>query len=109
MKNYVQKGENVTVPAPYAVSSGNGALVGSIFGVTAGDAETGAEVDLVTVGVFTLPKVTTDAMAVGTPVYWDDTAKLVTVASTGNSKIGVSVATAVNPSGTTEVRLNGAF
>jgi len=109
MKNYVQKGENLSLPAPYAVSSGDGALIGSIFGVAAGDAELGAEVDLVTVGVFTLPKVSTDVMAVGNAVYWDDTAKLVTVTATDNTKIGVSVAVAVNPSGTTDVRLNGAF
>ncbi|ANL47952.1 hypothetical protein AMC87_CH03299 [Rhizobium phaseoli] len=109
MKNYVQKGENLTFPAPYAVSSGDGVLKGSIFGVAAGDAESGAEVDVVTVGVFTLPKVSTDVMAVGEPIYWDNTAKLVTTTATGNTKIGVSVATAVNPSGTTDVRLNGAF
>lgn len=109
MKNYVQKGENLTLPAPYALASGDGALVGSIFGVAAGDAANGAEADLVTVGVFTLPKVSTDAMTAGTPVYWDDTAKLVTITATDNTKIGVSVATAVNPSGTTDVRLNGTF
>lgn len=109
MKNYVQKGENLTLLAPYAVASGDGALIGSIFGVAAGDAAIGAEVDIVTEGVFVLPKVSLDAMAVGTPVYWDNTAKLVTITATGNTKIGVSVATAVNPSGTTSVRLNGAF
>jgi predicted RecA/RadA family phage recombinase len=109
MRNFKQKGENLTLPAPYAVSSGDGALVGSIFGIAAGDAANGAEVDLVTVGVFVMPKVSTDVMAVGTPVYWDDTAKLVTITATDNTKIGVSVATAVNPSGTTSVRLNGAF
>ncbi|WP_353641371.1 DUF2190 family protein [Mesorhizobium sp. WSM2239] len=109
MKNFVQKGENLTVTAPYAVSSGDGVLKGSIFGVAAGDAESGAEVDLVTVGVFKLPKVSTDVMAVGDVVYWDDTAKLVTTTATDNTMIGVSVATAGNPSGTTDVRLNGAF
>jgi len=109
MKNYVQKGENLTLPAPYAVTSGDGALIGNIFGVAAGDAAEGAEVDLVTVGVFTLPKVSTDAIAVGAAVYWDDDAKLITTTATDNTKIGVSVATAVNPSGTTDVRLNGVF
>lgn len=109
MKNYVQKGENLTLPAPYAVSSGDGALIGNIFGVAAGDAAEGAEVDLVTVGVFTLPKVSTDTIAVGAAVYWDDDAKLITTTATDNTKIGVSVATAVNPSGTTDVRLNGVF
>jgi len=109
MKNYVQKGENLTLPAPYAVSSGDGALIGNIFGVAAGDAVEGAEVDLVTVGVFTLPKVSTDAIAIGAAVYWDDDAKLITATATDNTKIGVSVATALNPSGTTDVRLNGVF
>ncbi len=37
MKNYVQKGETLTLAAPYAVSSGAGALVGAIFGVAAAD------------------------------------------------------------------------
>src|SRR5690606_26913440 len=100
-------GENLTLPAPYAVTSGDGALIGNIFGVAAGDAAEGAEVDLVTIGVFTLPKVSTDAIAVGAVVYWDDDAKLITTTATDNTKIGVSVATAVNPSGTTDVRLNG--
>lgn len=109
MKNHVQKGETLTLPAPYAVSSGDGALIGNIFGVAAGDAAEGAEVDLVTVGVFTLPKVSTDAIAVGAAVYWDDDAKLITTTATDNTKIGVSVATALNPSGTTDVRLNGTF
>ncbi|MEC5383402.1 DUF2190 family protein [Aurantimonas sp. C2-6-R+9] len=109
MRNFVQKGENLTLPAPYALAAGDGALIGSIFGVAAGDAAIGADVDLVTVGVFPLPKVALDAMAVGDPVYWDNAARLVTITVTGNTKIGVSVATAVNPSGTTNVRLNGTF
>lgn len=109
MRNYIQKGENLTLPAPYALASGDGALIGSIFGVAAGDAANGASVDLVTEGVFTLPKVSTDVIAVGAPIYWDDAAKLVTVTATDNTKIGAAVATAVNPSGTVDVRLNGSF
>ena len=37
MKNYVQPGNTITLTAPYAVTSGDGFLVGSIFGVAAGD------------------------------------------------------------------------
>ena len=36
MKNYVQPGNTITLTAPYAVVSGDGLLVGSIFGVAAG-------------------------------------------------------------------------
>lgn len=111
MKNYVQKGENLTLPAPYAVTSGGGVKTGLIFGVAAGDAASGAEVDLVTQGVFDLPKVSTDNFAIGAAAHWDDAAKLVTSDddSGANPKIGVTVAAAANPSGSVAVRLNGAF
>lgn len=109
MKNYVQKGENLTIAAPYDVVSGGGVKSGLIFGVAAGDALSGADVDLVTVGVFDLPKVSTDTFAVGAAVYWNDTTKLVTSTASGNTKIGVAVSAATNPSGTVNVRLNGTF
>jgi predicted RecA/RadA family phage recombinase len=109
MKNYVQKGENLTLAAPYAVTSGGGVKTGLIFGVAAGTAANGATVDLATVGVFDLAKVSTDAFAVGAAVHWDDTAKLCSSTTRGNQKIGVAVVAAANPSGTAAVRLNGTF
>lgn len=109
MKNYVQTGDNLTLPSPYDVSSGGGALVGSIFGVAAGDALTGADVDLVTRGVFTLDKVAVDAFTIGEPAYWDDVQQLVTVDPTGNTKIGVAVEAAAGGSATVAIRLNGSF
>jgi len=109
MQNYVQKGENLTIAAPYDVASGGGVKAGLIFGVATADALSGADVDLVTVGVFDLPKVSTDVFAVGAAVYWNDTTKLVTSTASGNTKIGVAVTAAANPSGTVNVRLNGTF
>jgi len=109
MKNYVQKGENLTLPAPYDVASGGGVKSGLIFGVAAGDALSGADVDLVTMGVFDLPKVSTDVFTVGAAVYWNDTTKLVTTTTSGNTKVGVAVTAAANPSGSVNVRLNGTF
>jgi predicted RecA/RadA family phage recombinase len=107
MKNYVQKGENLTLAAPYTVASGGGVLIGDIFGVAAGDAQNGAEVDLVTSGVFTLAKVSTDAFTIGAPVFWDDSAKLATTDDDGaaNPRIGVAVTAAANPSGFVNVKL----
>lgn len=109
MKNYVQKGENLTIAAPYDVTSGGFLKSGLIVGVASGDALSGADVDVVTVGVFDLPKVSTDVFAVGAAVYWDNTAKLMTSTTSGNTKIGVAVVAAANPSGTVTVRLNGTF
>ena len=109
MKNYVQKGENLTIPAPYNVTSGGFLKSGLIMGVASGDALSGADVDVVTVGVFDLPKVSTDVFAVGAAVYWDNTAKLMTSTTTSNTKCGVAVKAAASPSGSVNVRLNGTF
>ena len=110
MLNYVQRGENITVPAaPYNVASGGGILVGSMFGVATDAATNGSQVVIATSGVFTLPKVSALAIAVGDPLFWDDTNKLVTETAQGNVRIGVAVAAAVNPSGAVNVRLNGSF
>ena len=109
MKNHVQRGENITVTATAAATSGEGVLIGSLFGIAAGDAEIGDSLDLVTVGVFTMPKVNTDVMTVGAVVYWDDSAGLVTTDDdTGsNPRVGLAITAAANPSGTVNVRLDG--
>jgi predicted RecA/RadA family phage recombinase len=109
MKNYVQKGENLTIPAPYNVTSGGGVKSGLIFGVASGDALSGADVDVVTVGVFDLPKVSTDVFAVGSVAYWNDTSKLITSTASGAVKVGVTTEAVGSPSGSVNVRLNGTF
>ena len=109
MKNYVQVGNSLTIGAPYDVLSGGGVKSGLIFGVASGDALSGADVDVVTLGVFDLPKVSADVFAVGAAIYWNDTTKLVTSTAGGNTKIGVAVKAAANPSATVNVRLNGTF
>ena len=45
MKNYVQPGNIITLTAPYAVASGDGLLVGAIFGVASGTAALGEAVE----------------------------------------------------------------
>lgn len=110
MRNFIQRGDTLTLPAPYDVRSGDGALVGAIFGVAAEDAPRETLVDLATRGVFTLPKVPAQAVALGAPVFWDDAARTVTADGTGGkTRIGVAVAAAGNPSAALDVRLNGAF
>ena len=110
MKNHVQAGKTVTLTAPYARLSGEGVLVGAIFGVCAGDALISTPVEAETEGVFDIAKVSAQEWAtLGLAIYWDDSAKLVTTTSGGNTKIGVNTATAANPSPTGRVRLNGVF
>lgn len=105
MKNYIQAGNTLTVTAQANVTSGDGVLVGSLFGVAATDAASGADVEISTVGVYELPKVTTEIFAVGDAVYWDAVAKLVT---SDNTKpfIGAATTAAGNPSAAVAVRLS---
>lgn len=109
MQNYLQAGTKIVVAAPYAVASGEGALVGSLFGVAEGDAALAANVVLVTEGVVEIKKLAAQAWTVGAPIYWDNTAKQATTVSTANTLIGVAVAAAANPSASGQVRLNGSF
>lgn len=111
MKNYVQPGATLTLTAPYAVTSGDGLLVGSIFGVAAGDAASGATVEAALTGVFDLTKIGSQVWTVGAKVYWDDTNKRCTTVATDNTLIGVAVEAVAGGAGETigRVRLNGSF
>ena len=109
MQNWIQPGDVITVTAPTGgVSSGDGVLIGSLFGVAATDAAETEETEIRTTGVVELPKVSTDVVAVGDKLYWDAAQKLLTVTDTANTLVGVAVTAAGNPSATVRVRLNGA-
>ena len=109
MKNFVQAGSAITVIAAAPASSGAVVKLGNLIGVAQGSAATGEELVLATYGVFDLPKVAADVLAVGDPVYWRSSDGLVTGVATGNSKIGVAVSDAGDPSASVRVRLNGTF
>lgn len=104
MKNFIQTGDMISVPAPATVSSGDIVVVGGLIGVAATDAASGAPVEIKLSGAFTLPKVSAQAWAtVGLPIYWDGTAA--TTVATDNTFIGVNIAVAGNPTPTGVVRL----
>ena len=57
MKNYVQKGETLTVNAPAGgVASGAVVLVNKLLGIAAADAAEGAAFEVQVEGVFSVPK-----------------------------------------------------
>ena len=107
-KNHVQPGNTITLAAPADVLSGAGLLVGGIFGVAQYDALSGADVEADVVGVWDLAKVSAQAWTQGQAIYWDNTAKLATTVSAGNTPIGQATAAAANPSATGRVRLQPA-
>lgn len=111
MKNFVQHGERLDLTAPYAVTSGQGALVGATFGVAVTDIANGATGAFTVSGAFTLTKATgaSTGGAQGARAYWNNTNRNVTAASSGNTLIGVFLSTCADGDATCVVRLNGSF
>lgn len=107
MKNLVQRGDVVTVAAPYAVASGGGVLVGSLFGVATADAANGAALEIVPKGVFDLTALSTDAAAAGAKIYWDNTNKRLTTTATSNTLVGCLTQAKANGEATARVLLDG--
>jgi len=111
MKNYVQPGNTITLTAPYDVASGDGLLVGAIFGIATSAAANGDPIEAALVGVFDLTKVGSQAWASGDKIYWDNTAKQATKTATDNTLIGAAVEAVGNGVDETvgRVRLNASF
>lgn len=112
MKNYVSPGTSVTIAAPYDLKSGDPVFTGtaygvegSLFGVAADDAASGEPVVLVLTGVFELPKVAGDSVAIGGTLLWDSTAKKLTTTGIGKPAVGPAMSTALAGSTTVLVRL----
>lgn len=105
--NFVQNGDIITVTAPAAVSSGDGVLVGNLFGVALTDAASGASVNIQTRGVWTLPKLSTAVIAAGGAVSWDATGDECVAPGTGAYPIGTAVVAAGDGATSVTVRLDG--
>lgn len=107
MKNYVQDGDTITVVAPYALNSGDGCLVGSIFGVATSAAANGAAVEIKPEGVFDIAALSTDVAAQGAKLYWDNTNKRLTVTSAGNTLIGAATVAKIATETTVRAYVDG--
>lgn len=107
MKNLVQPGLSVPLPMPYDRTSGQGVLVGALFGVVAVDALTGVTAEVAVNGVFDITKEAPLVIAVGARVFWDNTNKRVTTTSTANVAVGHAVVAAASADTTARVRLVG--
>lgn len=99
MKNFVQPGDSITLPAPADVTSGGIVIAGALVGVAAADALTGEGVVIATRGVFDLPK-GAEVFAVGDEV--EEAAGTVTALDTG-TRVGVVVAAAASGDATARV------
>lgn len=107
MRNFVQKGETISIsPSPVAATSGDIVVIGGFHGVAAGDVAMGANLDLCLTGVYEAQKVAADAFAVGDPVYFSTATKLVTSTAEGNTLIGHATEAAAVSTAIVRVRLS---
>lgn len=107
MRNFIQSGQTIGLAAPYTLASGDGALVGTLFGVAASSAAAGTPVELATLGVFDLSCLAADTLAAGAIVYWDNANRRCTSTATGNRIIGSAIAAKAAAETTCRVRLDG--
>jgi predicted RecA/RadA family phage recombinase len=108
MKNHIQNGDVITVPAPVGgIASGEGLIIGNIFGIAAYTAAVGDLLELATTGVYQLPKATAAVLTVGARVAWDNTAKNINLPGTGRFPVGVATEAAGNGITSVAVRLDG--
>ena len=108
MQNYIQNGQVITGAAPTGgVTSGEGLIVGNIFGVAAYSAAEGDPLELATTGVYKLPKATAAVLTVGARVAWDNIGKNINVPGAGRFPVGVATEAAGNGVTGVAVRLDG--
>ncbi len=91
MKNFIQNGDiDHRHRADRRRASGEGLMVGNIFGIAAYTSAEGEPVEISTIGVFQLPKLASAVIAAGARVAWDDTAKEVVLPGVGMVPIGIA-------------------
>jgi len=97
MRNYVQPGDSLALAVPYAggVTSGQGVLVGALFGVAAVDGAQNAVIECQTKGVFDIAKEPTLAITAGARLFWDNTNRRLTTTATGNFQVGLATVAAL--------------
>lgn len=105
---FVQDGEFIDYTPVDAVAAGDVVVQSELIGVAKRDIPEGVLGSLALVGVFDIAKIAATALAVGTVVYWDTTAKVATNTSNSgaNKLLGKVVQAALADDATVRVRLS---
>ena len=98
MRNCIRPdARSIPMVVPYAggILSGQGMLVGALFGVAAVDGAQNAVIEIATKGVFDLAKEPSLAIGAGARVFWDNANRRITTTATGNFQVGLAVQAAL--------------
>lgn len=105
MKNFIQPGNVLTLTAPAALASGQGAAIGVLLAVATNAIASGAAGEFRVSGVIELPKDNSN-IAAGARVNWDvDPGQISTGSPTNGDLVGVGVAVAAAGTGAATVRV----
>ena len=107
MNNFVQKGRDLTIPAPYDVASGQVVIYGRLVGVAVHAAKLGEPVTMQRSGVFTVAKPSALVLTAGGEVYGEPTTGAVVDKATGKVLLGAAMAAAGNGTATVDLCLHG--
>lgn len=109
MKNYVESGKSISITTAGAKTSGEPIVIGALVGIPAATVAANVNVVCMLEGVYTLPKTTGTAWALGQKLYWDATNKKCTTvagADDVNLPMGHAVEAAASADTSGTVRLS---
>lgn len=105
MKNYIQRGEYLTLTPAAAVAGGSGYLSGSLFGVAVCDVAANQPGEFLTEGVVEIAKAPATAVTVGARLFWVPASARVNTTATGQQCVGVAVEAAGADAPTVKMKL----
>lgn len=103
---YVQPGEVMDYVAAANIVSGQVLLIGVRVGVALAAIASGSKGSVGMSGVFTVAKLTTDVVAQGAALYWDNANSRLTTTASGNTLAGYAFEAAGNGATTVNIKLN---
>lgn len=103
---FVQPGDVIDYTAGSNIVAGQVVLIGARIGVALQDIANGKVGSVAMTGVFTINKLSTDVVAAGALLYWDNSNSRLTVTSSGNTLAGYAVAAAGNGVATVNIKIN---
>lgn len=104
MKNYIQKGDVITVTASADITGGSMVVVGSLVGIAVTDIANGAKGEVALEGVYEVGK-EADDIAIGVKLYHKSSTGTVTTTATSNTFAGYAFAAAGTAATTVQLKL----
>lgn len=103
---FVQPGEVIDYTAGANIASGQVVLMGARIGVALKSIANGETGPMQVTGVFNIAKLSTDNMAQGALLYWDNTNSRLTTTASGNTLAGFAAAAAGASTTSVNIKIN---